>query len=328
MKTLGPFRTVQEFMTAVWSEPKQDGSFKRLFRGQTDDWPLLPKLFRGLGDKKELPRLGETLLDRFRERSLFLMPSMPSHKLEVLSMAQHYGLPTRLLDWTANPLMALFFAVERRSLSNPVVWLYDVLEDQLPIRQNYDLENAPYEHDRVVAFQPSFHSPRVAAQAGWHTIHWLRRLQNDSMESESLEVIDSDRVAQCHIDRTSAGNIREELRSIGIHATTVFGDLGSICREIEDECDLPPAMRRDASYWSERQQQMKRHILAMLFLNGAKRSAGQYFTWRYPVDSQWGAMGETAPLSQSEIDAAHELADKLEPPELRARFPWYPSNNV
>ncbi|GEQ76458.1 hypothetical protein CTTA_3463 [Comamonas testosteroni] len=87
-----------------------------MFRGQANSaWPLLPSIARFAKSIKgygSISGLEEHLLQRFRQ---FAIPFKDFRQLPVIEQlvhAQHYGLPTRLLDWSTNPLKALFFAVE------------------------------------------------------------------------------------------------------------------------------------------------------------------------------------------------------------------------
>src|ERR1035441_4262176 len=131
---IGPILSLQEFMEAVWKEPLRDNTFMRIFRGQTDDWPLQPKLFRNFHDANKLRELECWFMQEFWHRCFYLLPSHPEDQYDVMSLAQHYGLPTRLLDWSSNPLMALFFAVESFQPKHPVVWVFDALADQVLAR--------------------------------------------------------------------------------------------------------------------------------------------------------------------------------------------------
>ena len=81
-----------------------------LFRGQLEDWPLLPKIarFKEIGD---IISFEQSLLSHFRREAFPFLNIIPNNDWEWLSIAQHHGLPTRLLDWSLNPLVALWFAV-------------------------------------------------------------------------------------------------------------------------------------------------------------------------------------------------------------------------
>jgi FRG domain len=114
--------------------PKADSRTTWLFRGMASAFPLQTSLERILIDAEidlgDAPQIERQLLKEFKRRAHFYLGALPSQGdvLGWLSITQHYGAPTRLLDWTYSFLVAAFLAL-RDAASNPpakrrptVVW--------------------------------------------------------------------------------------------------------------------------------------------------------------------------------------------------------------
>lgn len=115
-------KTFYDFMGKPIKAPLTSG-FNLLYRGQEQNWPLVPGIFRSvpktINRQKYLGYYDET--SGFQEFYSKLLSSSEKNELTIfqhLAIMQHYGLPTRLMDWTKKFTVGLHFALRNVALMN------------------------------------------------------------------------------------------------------------------------------------------------------------------------------------------------------------------
>ena len=225
-----------------------------LFRGQDLKAPLDPKFAR-IAREMKLERQNDyehEILEQFkRQATPYVDLKHDSPQFRWLYLARHYGLPTRLLDWTTNPFVALWFAVEKRNPGDKQDSFLHVFEVD-----DYDLEYHPdststYDIDgrgSVKAFRPFHIDRRISAQAGWFTVHPYQRASNSYLSAHKTTI--RGELNDYWINNHSIEDIRNELLKMGISRANLFPDLGGISEAIEMDLRLgriPIAAVYDAS---------------------------------------------------------------------------------
>ena len=145
------------------------GKQKTIYRGLSDvNYELKSSIGRCKPyGKKSHKSMERRMLMLFKESAVPFLPSKPVNDWEWLALAQHYGLPTRLLDWTRNPLVAAYFSVKKES-SEPSV-IYVLREKKQPL-VNVETQPSPREVSGTpLRYIPGHVTERIIAQDGLFT---------------------------------------------------------------------------------------------------------------------------------------------------------------
>jgi hypothetical protein len=187
-------------------------------------YELVPKVgryekFKGLSTE-DFEKQEKKILRLFRQQAWSALPDVKSSDWELLALAQHHGLPTRLLDWSQNPLVAAYFAVEEDHPSNSLIYAFHH-RTYLSTEKNPD----PFKLKSISLFVPNHVTRRITAQVGVFTVH-----------PDPRQPLESDEVQRWIIPNAYRKELRRTLFQYGIHRASLFPDLDGLSKHIEWFC--------------------------------------------------------------------------------------------
>lgn len=209
------------------------------YRGQAADYPLIPSLGRKIGGAAFFD-VERRLIAKFKEHWHLKYGVMPTNDWQWTAMAQHHGLPTRLLDWSRDSRVAAFFAVRNQSgedcRSDGFIYVFSdkTLVSTRSGVSPHTTEDDVFRLQNVRPYDPQrddFPLPRIAEQHGILTSQpkptedlWMQLSADAGHERHRLLI-----PARVKTD------IRNQLAAEEITESKLFPDLDGMCRQVSLE---------------------------------------------------------------------------------------------
>ena len=154
---------------------------------------------------------------------------------DYLTLGQHFGLPTRLLDWSNNALTALWFAtsqqdhpLEQQTPAYAVVWIL------MAESTDFDLnitEVTPFDVHETKIFRPRIIKQRINNQSGVFSIHSTAEM----LDMRFMNELDSfsRKLIKVKFPSDVVDEIRTDLDTLGVNAFTIFPELEGLCNYLQ-----------------------------------------------------------------------------------------------
>jgi hypothetical protein len=184
-----------------------------------------------------------SVFEKWIERAVAYSGNLPENRWEQLALAQHYGLATRLLDWSTSPLVALFFAVESGDADFGAVFAYlSPFSTVDPAKDDFEGTDRPgslVSSSAVAVYRPRPVDRRMLQQCAIFTYHRnptkpVVPIQEEIPNAPYFTGSEKfgTNLMTIVVESTYKREIRRELEMVGITRETLFPDLDGLSDEL------------------------------------------------------------------------------------------------
>jgi hypothetical protein len=211
-----------------------------IYRGHADSaYRLIPDVFRTVPPSGIVwENFERDLLDVFRLNATGVLDRLPDSEIGWMILARHSGVPTRLLDWSIKPLVALWFAVSDHPDRDGAVFRLSASNGVSRSKEFDPFVPTPIDGfgpgEAISALVPPSLSPRVTAQGSVLTVHDAPEIRMPFVPLEDRELREVTELAKALVPQSAKATILNELHNLGVNSFSVYPDLFGLGRWVRD----------------------------------------------------------------------------------------------
>ena len=223
------------------TEGASNSGLPTIFRGVSKKkYKLIPSIGRDTenGTHGDINTLENNLITEFKRLSIPELKNVPKLDIEWLFLAQHYGLPTRLLDWSSNPMVGLFFAVcGNDDIDGALYIAKHQVTDQY---ERYDYKTADItEEERKIPISQVFGIPDqgtvIFSRPKYTDQRYINQKSVFSCPADPFKPLEIEHCIKLIIKHEHKIDIRNMLKTMGISHSYIYPGLGGIAKEIKSQ---------------------------------------------------------------------------------------------
>ncbi len=224
-----------------------------IFRGQCNQkWKLTTTYVRGYQEIQKIyeesgreeishrDAFEQLIVQQFKSQAHLYLDFEPKSDLEWLSLMQHYGSPTRLIDWTFSPYIAMFFAL---SQGTGISSIFSLNQDKINkfYRQKTDVKELSdiifndrrFKDAFIFAFEPEHKNKRMVKQQGLFVVPSNNFEPIDKIMENDKIIGDSSYGIKLIIPSKHRFDYLKKLKKMNITYDTLFPDIEGFCKSLK-----------------------------------------------------------------------------------------------